>query len=336
MSKSLIDPANQTAKLKVEVDKIKFDPEDESTRKFRPGSIIYQIYIDLVYQGTVDPALGQHSITLSLTPKFFNSNSHVRIIAKDKSLCPGAIASTAANDDLDARVGTIGFKSEDFASANQDADSKYTQWITLFDDVEDDEYDGDFGEDDEELPMIRTVFTMNPTAPVEERKIAAEATPSPEKMSAVRQRSPTAAEPVAKGSFAGKGRATLRSPGAASLGGAEGLASPSRATVKRKTVITDNGSKRVVEASSRAGVASPTEYGSASKLDARRHKKKEKVNDIFGDFFGFGPNPPGSMSKGTEPIDLKREKEKFIAALNAETKRYDATGMVNALKGKTE
>jgi len=30
-----------------------------------------------------------------------------------------------------------------------------TQWITLFDDPDDDEYDGDFGEDDEENPMIR-------------------------------------------------------------------------------------------------------------------------------------------------------------------------------------
>ena len=34
-----------------------------------------------------------------------------------------------------------------------------TQWITLFDDTEDDEYDGDFGEDDEELPMIRVSFS---------------------------------------------------------------------------------------------------------------------------------------------------------------------------------
>ena len=33
-----------------------------------------------------------------------------------------------------------------------------TQWITLFDDAEDDEYDGDFGEDDEELPMVRVAF----------------------------------------------------------------------------------------------------------------------------------------------------------------------------------
>jgi hypothetical protein len=36
----------------------------------------------------------------------------------------------------------------------------YNQNITLFDDVEDDEYDGDFGEDDEEMPMIRTQITV--------------------------------------------------------------------------------------------------------------------------------------------------------------------------------
>jgi len=34
----------------------------------------------------------------------------------------------------------------------------------LFDDVEDDEFDGDLGEDDEEMPMIRTKFTINVAA----------------------------------------------------------------------------------------------------------------------------------------------------------------------------
>jgi len=33
---------------------------------------------------------------------------------------------------------------------------KFSQWITMFDDMDDDEYDGDLGEDDEELPMIKT------------------------------------------------------------------------------------------------------------------------------------------------------------------------------------
>lgn len=32
--------------------------------------------------------------------------------------------------------------------------------ITLFDDVDDDEYDGDLGEDDEEMPMVRTSITV--------------------------------------------------------------------------------------------------------------------------------------------------------------------------------
>jgi hypothetical protein len=35
-------------------------------------------------------------------------------------------------------------------------DQVHSQWITLFDHPEDDEYDGDFGEDDEEEPMIST------------------------------------------------------------------------------------------------------------------------------------------------------------------------------------
>lgn len=36
----------------------------------------------------------------------------------------------------------------------------FTQWITLFDDVDDDEFDGDLGEDDEELPMVKTTFSV--------------------------------------------------------------------------------------------------------------------------------------------------------------------------------
>jgi hypothetical protein len=30
-----------------------------------------------------------------------------------------------------------------------------TQWITIFDDVDDDDFDGEFNEDDEEMPLIR-------------------------------------------------------------------------------------------------------------------------------------------------------------------------------------
>lgn len=51
------------------------------------------------------------------------------------------------------------------------------------------------------------------------------------------------------------------------------------------------------------------------------------MNDVFGDFFGFGPNPPGCMSKGSEPIDIKKEKERFLALLTQEAKRYDIQKM---------
>lgn len=37
---------------------------------------------------------------------------------------------------------------------------KYTQWITLFDDPEDDEFDGDLEADDEDLPRIHATFSI--------------------------------------------------------------------------------------------------------------------------------------------------------------------------------
>ena len=34
------------------------------------------------------------------------------------------------------------------------------QWVTLFDDIDDDEFDGDVGENDEETPRIRIAFEL--------------------------------------------------------------------------------------------------------------------------------------------------------------------------------
>lgn len=68
----------------------------------------------------------------------------------------------------------------------------------------------------------------------------------------------------------------------------------------------------------------------------RKLKKPPQEHDIFGDFFGFGPNPPGCMSKGTDVIDLKKEKEKFLGLLGLEAKRYDVQGMHVDLNGKME
>lgn len=59
------------------------------------------------------------------------------------------------------QVGTISLNVEYFRNVafSQYGDT-FTQWITLFDDVDDDEFDGDLGEDDEELPMIKTTFRV--------------------------------------------------------------------------------------------------------------------------------------------------------------------------------
>jgi hypothetical protein len=68
----------------------------------------------------------------------------------------------------------------------------------------------------------------------------------------------------------------------------------------------------------------------------RKDMKNARASDIFGDFFGFGPNPPGCMSKNTEPIDLKKEKQKFLDLLTQEAKRYDIQGMHFNLNTKME
>ena len=74
----------------------------------------------------------------------------------------------------------------------------------------------------------------------------------------------------------------------------------------------------------------------AGRYAQRRTAKETRASDIFGDFFGFGPNPPGCMSKGAAPVDLKVEKAKFLELLNAEAKRYDIQGMHYDLNTKME
>jgi hypothetical protein len=59
------------------------------------------------------------------------------------------------------QVGTISLNVEYFRNITvSQYGETFTQWITLFDDVDDDEFDGDLGEDDEELPMIKTNFSV--------------------------------------------------------------------------------------------------------------------------------------------------------------------------------
>lgn len=119
--------------------------------------------------------------------------------------------------------------------------------------------------------------------------------------------------------------------------GSSTLMSPIR-NVKRKTIVTESGTKKVINmdadgVDAKISPRSPTGNG---KFASRRQSKKEKASDIFGDFFGFGPNPPGCMSKGAEPIDLKKEKEIFLGLLSNEAKRYDVQGMHVDLNAKLD
>jgi len=42
------------------------------------------------------------------------------------------------------------------------------------------------------------------------------------------------------------------------------------------------------------------------------------------------------MAKGTEPVDIKKEKEKFISLIEQESKRYNIQGMFSELNNKTD
>lgn len=72
----------------------------------------------------------------------------VRIIARDHSIPEGGEF---------AQVGTISIPSEYFKNVPEPSYGQvFSQWLTLFDEVDDDEFDGELGEDDDEEPKIRT------------------------------------------------------------------------------------------------------------------------------------------------------------------------------------
>jgi len=57
---------------------------------------------------------------------------------------------------LESRHGSISFPRDILVAAAKKKINSH--WITLFDDPNDDEYDGDFTEDDPEMPMVQVSF----------------------------------------------------------------------------------------------------------------------------------------------------------------------------------
>lgn len=190
---------------------------------------------------------------------------------------------------------------------------EYQQWITLFDDFEDDEFDGELNEDDEEMPMIRTMISINAV----DKNTLVKAKPSPPRKSQTVETK------------------QMKKPDWQSV--AQVVASPRKPSMaKRKTVvITESGSKKVVNTDDLLELQKHSE-NVISKVKNRRQTKKEKIADVFGDFFGFGANPPGCLAKGAPAVNFKAEKERFIQILKEEQKKYDLTYIKIDLESKIE
>lgn len=104
---------------------------------------------------------------------------------------------------------------------------------------------------------------------------------------------------------------------------------------RRKTIGASSSNKDKAA----SGVSAPQEeeIPSTSRGQARRNKKtKQQIDDVFGDFFGFGPNPPGCMKKDGPPTNFKLEKEKFMKALKDEVKSYDLETIKTDLHAKID
>lgn len=85
---------------------------------------------------------GQNSVKVPLTGP--DSRDRVTIIVK-----------SLGRDEI--KIGSISLPQEIFYMAGE---SKHRQWVTLFDHIDDDEYDGEMGENDEERPRILFTFDI--------------------------------------------------------------------------------------------------------------------------------------------------------------------------------
>ena len=153
--------------LTISVDNVQFDPEDQAF-DFKQESCVYYVFLnhDLIGQTS---KTGSKDVQFELTPKVLNDSTNViRFIAKDHG-CP-------LEDGDFAQIGTISLQMDYFKNIPENLfGQKYAQWITLFDDADDDEFDGELGEDDEELPMIKTYIQVGKVS--QQQKVQSLASP---------------------------------------------------------------------------------------------------------------------------------------------------------------
>jgi len=186
--------------------------------------------------------------------------------------------------------------------------------MTLFDSIDDDDFDGEFGQDDDEMPMIKTMFKVV-EAVVATPKAHKEPPKMNNSMASPRGLKKTVtmankASPRATGVAAANKRNTMAVNTAAKPNlTTDQIMSPSKGG-RRKTIVLDNGQKKIVREEEE--IEQP---GESARYKTRQNIKKNKVSDVFGDFFGFGSNPAGCMAKGAAPVNFKQEKDKFLNLL---------------------
>ena len=79
-----------------------------------------------------------------------------------------------------------------------------------------------------------------------------------------------------------------------------------RSGVAKTVVVTEDGSKKLVNTNELINEMNNHLSRSAKKLAAkRRDAGKGNVRDVFGDFFGLGANPPGCMAKDGPQVNFR-------------------------------
>jgi hypothetical protein len=108
------------------------------------------------------------------------------------------------------------------------------------------------------------------------------------------------------------------------------MASPVNRGKRKTVVVTGEGTKKLMNTEELMNFQDQQK----DRLSKRRNNKNHKISDVFGDFFGFGPNPPGCMAKDAPRVDFKGEKEKVIETLKTEMKTYDIEAIKIDLNNK--
>ena len=93
---------------------------------------------------------------LVISNEMGESSSQVKVSLNPES--PDKLVIIVQTTDKSCKVGSVSIPQDLFFFSGQ---SRHLQWITLFDHLEDDEYDGDFTEEDEEMPRIQLMFNIH-------------------------------------------------------------------------------------------------------------------------------------------------------------------------------